>query len=231
MISPQTILQNESTTSNISFGIFPEYRNDVDETVIQTFLGLSESMVRFTKGKPFTKETIQLLQEKLGSRLGGKLYPGGKDILFAWSFQCGKKKIVIKPYFNKDLASLILHHLTIDEFGSILTVTINQTLQDHIIIEIPPVIGFAKIATSSYSIPVLITTESAGEPLMSFPNVMSMIGDVCRSLALRGFIVDLYPANWRVNPSEPVLILEYIDLINSKKINNVKERIAGLELS
>ncbi len=66
---------------------------------------------------------------------------------------------------------------------------------------------------------------------MSFPNVMSMIGDVCRSLALRGFIVDLYPANWRVNPSEPVLILEYIDLINSNKINNVKERIAGLELS
>ncbi len=230
MISPQTILQNESLTSNISFGIFPEHRNDIDESVIQTFLGLSESMVRFTRGKPFTKETIQLLQEKLGSRLNGKLYPGGKDILFAWSFQCGKKRVVIKPYFNKDLATLVLHHLTIDEYGRVLTVTLNQALQDHIIIELPLVIGFAKIATSSYSIPVLITTESTGEPLMNFPNVVGMLGDVCTSLAKRGFIVDLYPANWRVNPSEPVLVLEYIDLINSNKIKNVKERIASLEL-
>lgn len=228
MLSPQTILNKHLETTDFTFGIFPEYRKEVDETVIKMFLSLSESIVRFTKCTPLTQEIVQLLREKLGKKLTGTLYPGGKDTLFAWNFKCGEKKLVIKPYYNKDLASLILHHLTIDEFGNILTTTLNQTPQDYVIVEIPPVIGFAKIETASYSIPVLISRESIGEPITNFSQIVGMLGDVCKSLALRGFIINLYPANWRFDPAESVIVLEYCDLINSNKIKNVEERITAL---
>jgi hypothetical protein len=161
----------------------------------------------------------------MGNNFEGTLFPGGKDIIFGWSFQCGKKKIIIKPYNNKDLVALMLHFITIAEYGRNLNFIIDQ---EDTIIKIPPVIGLAKIATNSYSIPVLITTESEGEMLIQHPRIIGKVGKIAKSMALEGFIVDLFPSNWRYIPSETGLIIEYIDLINSNNLSSVKERVSEL---
>ena len=206
--------------------ISPNYQDKVDETILETYLSFSESIVRFTEGNRLTKEGIHRIKELFGGKLVGTLYPGGQDAMFAWSVPIGKSKILLKPYYKKELITLLIHYLAVEEFGNSRTYTFEQDFVTTVVI--PPVIAVAKIATDSYSIPVLITTESQGEPVWNHPQIVTMLCEITKSLAQDGYIVDLYPSNWRLYPTGFGITLEYIDLFISNKLSNVKERIVTL---
>ena len=121
---------------------------------------------------------------------------------------------------------LLIHYLSAEEYGNTRTYRMEHELVVNVIV--PPVIGVANIAFDNRSIPVLITTKSTGEPVLNHPSIMNKLGDVAKKLAYEGFIVDLYPSNWRYYPSSSEVTLEYIDLMTSKNIENVKDRVFNL---
>lgn len=211
--------------SNVNQTIFPEYKDHIDETIITTYLNLSENIIRLSGNKHLTKETINQIKENWRPFFNGTLYPGGQDVFFAWSFKTGMNQIILKPYYKKELMALILHYLTTEDLGNILTCTINQKL---ITVKIPPVIGLATITTEANLVPVLITLESVGEPIMKYPQIIRLLGEVTKKIAPKGIILDLYPSNWRFHPSKSGVVVEYIDIINSNKLSNIKERIEAL---
>lgn len=212
--------------SNTIFEIFTDFKGQIDEIILGNYLDISESFVRFSKGDRLTRDRISDIQEKFGGALDGTLFPGGKDAIFAWSIPVGKFDILLKPYYKQDLLALIFHYLSVETFGNTRTYKIDQDFVTTIII--PPVIGLANIALDTHSVPVLITTESKGEPILNHPSIVVKLGEVAKSLAYEGFIVDLYPSNWRLHPSGDDITLEYIDLVISKSIGNVKVKIFNL---
>jgi len=211
---------------NTVFEIFTNFKGQIDETVLENYLDILESLVRFTKGDRLAKDGIGDIQKKFGGALDGTLFPGGQDAIFAWSIPVGKLNVLLKPYYKKELLALIFHYLSVETFGTTRTYKIDLDFVTNIII--PPVIGLANIVLDTHSVPVLITTESKGEPVLNHPSIVTKLGEVTKSLAYEGFIIDLYPSNWRLHPSDSVITLEYIDLITSKSIDNVKVKIFNL---
>jgi hypothetical protein len=206
--------------------IFTDFKGQIDESILGNYLNISESFIRFSNGDRLTREGIKEIQKKFGGALNGTLFPGGQDAIFAWSIPIGNFDVLLKPYYKKELFVLLIHYLSVEEYGDTRTYKMDHDLVTNIII--PPVIGVANITLDTRSIPVLITTESKGEPVLNHPSIVAKLGEVAKSLAYEGFIVDLYPSNWRFHPSSSELTLEYIDLITSKNLVNVKERVFNL---
>lgn len=211
---------------NTTFKIFTDFKDQIDENVLENYLNISESFIRFSDGNRLSEKGIQEIQKKFGGSLNGTLFPGGQDAVFAWSIPIGNIDALLKPYYKKELFVLLIHYLSVEEYGNTRTYKMDNGSVINIII--PPVIGVANVVLDTRSIPVLITTKSKGEPVLTQPTVMTKLGEAAKSLAYEGFIVDLYPANWRFHLSAPEITLEYIDLITSKNIENVKERVFTL---
>ncbi|MFX0183093.1 MAG: hypothetical protein ACFE95_08445 [Candidatus Hodarchaeota archaeon] len=212
---------------NTIFEIFTNYEGQIDEIVLGNYLDLSESFVNFSKGERLTKDKIRDIQKKFGGALVGTLFSGGKDTIFAWSIPIGKMDVLLKPYYKQNLLALIFHYLSVETFGNTRTYEIDQDFVTTIIF--PPVIGLANIAFDTHSIPVLITKESKGKPILNNPSIVVKLGEVAKRLAYEGFIVDLYPSNWRLHPSnKDYITLEYIDLVISKTIDNVKVKLFNI---
>ncbi|MFX0185019.1 MAG: hypothetical protein ACFE95_18195 [Candidatus Hodarchaeota archaeon] len=211
--------------ANTVFKIFTDFKSQIDESILSSYFNISESLIRFSNGDRLTREGIKDIQKKFGGVLNGTLYPGGNDTIFAWSIPVGSFDVLLKPYYKKELFALIIHYLSVEEFGNTRTFNIDNFMTN---ILIPPVIGVANIALDTYSVPLLITTESKGEPVLNHPSIMTTLGKVTKILAYEGFIVDLYPSNWRLHSSDSGITLEYIDLLISKKINNVKASVFNL---
>ncbi|MFX0172252.1 MAG: hypothetical protein ACFE9L_10045 [Candidatus Hodarchaeota archaeon] len=210
----------------VNYQIFTDFKGQIDESILGNYLNISESLIRFSNGDRLTREGIKVIQEKFKGSLDGTLFPGGKDTIFAWSIPFGTIDVLLKPYYKKELFALIIHYLSVEEFGNTRTYNIKPDLVTNIVI--PTVIGVANIAFNTHPVPLLITTESKGDPILNNTSIVTRLGEIAKKMAYDGFIVDLYPSNWRLHPSTSAINLEYIDLIISKKIDNVKSRVYDL---
>lgn len=214
------------TPSNISYVVFPKHRPLLQERSLNSALKTLQQFVKHAEGlRLSTKGILEL--KKVYPKLKGKMFPGGQDVIFAWSIPLKKVNLLLKPYYNKDLITLLLHHLSVEEFGH----TSKFSGKDSIAqIKLPPVIGIAQIQDESLksTYPILITTESKGKLVMGNAKIIGLISKVARSLAKGGFIVDVYPANWRYKTNRNRVLLEYIDLILSNNLKDIDDRIAAI---
>ncbi|MFX0050394.1 MAG: hypothetical protein ACFE8U_03785 [Candidatus Hermodarchaeota archaeon] len=210
----------------VNYKIFTDFKGQIDESILGNYLNISESLIRFSNGGRLTSEGIKTIRNKFKGALDGTLFPGGKDTIFAWSIPFRNIDVLLKPYCKKELFALIIHYLSVEEFGNTRTYNIKPDLVANILI--PTVIGVANFVIDTHPVPLLITTESKGEPILSNTSIVTRLGEITKNLAYDGFIVDLYPSNWRLHPSNSAINLEYIDLIISKKIDDVKSRVYDL---
>jgi hypothetical protein len=210
----------------VNYEIFTDFKSQIDESILGNYLDISGSLIRFCNGGRLTSEGIKAIQKKFKGALDGTLFPGGKDTIFAWSIPFGNIDLLLKPYYKKELFALIIHYLSVEEFGNTRTYSIKPDLVANI--SIPSVIGVANFTFATHPVPLLITTASKGEPILNNTSIVTRLGEIAKNLAYDGFIVDLYPSNWKLYPSTSAINLEYIDLIISKKIDDVKSRVYNL---
>ena len=216
--------------SHISFFLFPELKNQISTGALKKSLDLVESIVGFSKGKRLSRDAINRISERLGPRMKGtNLYPGGSSVLFGWSFLFDKiGSVIIKPYYRRELLALIIHYLTCQDFIHDFQSLQFRIKDKEIRITIPEVVGLAKIETLSRLYPVLITKEAPGESIQSHPLLIKTISNVARGLAQKGVICDPYPSNWLISFVDGRGLIQYIDLLSSNRLENVRGRIAKL---
>jgi hypothetical protein len=214
----------------ISLLLFPDFSDKISTENVRKSLDLVESIVAFSKGQTLDRKKVKQIYEKLGSRIQGtKIYPGGSSTLFAWSFHFGKVgSIVFKPYYNRELAQLIIHYFIAKDYKTDIDnikITFNN-ISYHF--NIPAIVGIAKIKSCMKEFPVLLVTEVYGDPVQLYPPLIKNISQIIRKLAKKGIICDPYPANWIVSTKNDKKILNYIDLLSSNHIKNIKERLASI---
>jgi hypothetical protein len=216
--------------SRIPFFLFPEYQNQISSEALQRNLNLVESIVGFSKGKNLTQEAISQISQKLGVRMKGTtLYPGGSSCIFGWSFPFDKiGSVIIKPYYSRELAALIIHYLTWQDYVNDFQNMQFRLNDKKIKVALPEVVGVAKIETLSRLYPVLMTTEAAGETIQAYPSLIRQVGTFTRDLAKKGIISDPYPSNWKIAFIKRQGIIQYIDLLSSNRLKNVQMRILAL---
>lgn len=211
----------------ISLSILPNWKKKVEEPIVKSAVTLTQSLIVFSEGKKLNADIAKKVQNKLSNKISGlNVFSGGSSALFAWSFpwKGHDERILIKPYYSREFNSLVLHHLTNNEFGTVRTYAINN---DFISIKIPPTLGVGEITYRGKKYPLLLTLESKGLAIND-PKLIKVLSKITKNLALEGFIVDLYPANWRKIPSNFGTTLEYIDLISANNISDFKHRIQEL---
>ncbi|MFX0051342.1 MAG: hypothetical protein ACFE8U_08630 [Candidatus Hermodarchaeota archaeon] len=216
--------------SRLSFIIFPEFKDQISAEKVKNSLDLVESIIAYSKGNRLNSDEINRICKKLGSRItGSRLYSGGSSVLFGWSFQLGKVgSIIIKPYYNRQLTQLILHYLTAEDCIQNLDKLKFEYNKKHYQIQIPRVIGLAKIVSISRIFPTLLAEEVVGESIQGQALLIKKISFLVRDLALQGFICDPYASNWKTSMIKNQKIIHYIDLLSSNRIPNAKKRIADL---
>ncbi len=214
----------------ISSVVFPAYRDLIDSDLLRTRLNLVQSIIFFSKGRFLTAKDIGSIERKLGSKMGGsKLYKGGSSVLFGWSFDFPNMgRIIIKPYYRRELSQLVIHYLTtLDCVRDIrnLDFSIDNTEYE---ISVPEVIGIARIENLSYSYPVILAREIEGEAIHARTKLVTKISSLIRDIARTGIICDPYPANWLVRSEGHIQKVYYIDLLSSNVLKNVHTRISEL---
>lgn len=216
--------------SRIPTIIFPEFYNQVSREGLQQCLDLVESIVGFSKGKSLTRVNIDLITKKLGSRMSGtRLFPGGTSVLFAWSFYFNNLgSIIIKPYYTREIVSLLIHYFTLQDFDQYLDDFELEFQSMQMKIDIPKVIGIAKIRSMERDYPVLMTFEAVGEPIQKNAGIIGITSKIARNLGKKGIIMDPYPANWKFSVKNGHIIIEYIDLLSSNLLKDLKNRITEL---
>lgn len=216
--------------SQNSFFVFPEYKNQIPIRALQKSLDLVESIVDFSNGNSLDYEAINRINEKLGPRMKGtKLYPGGSSVLFGWSFSYDKiGSIIIKPYYSRELAALIIHYFTWQDFIHEFQKIQFEINDKKYRVNVPDTIGLAKIEALSRFYPVLITMEAPGETIQAYTPLIKNISNIVRDLAQKGIISDPYPSNWKVTFVGGQGVVQYIDLLSSNRLVNVHGRIADL---
>ena len=214
--------------SSISTIFLPEDINQVSIERIKSNLDLVESIVGFSKAKRLTREDIERITKKLGSRMSGsRLYPGGSSVLFGWSFNYESiGPIIIKPYYTRELPALFIHYFTLQDLEHYFDDIQVRFQSLRISIEIPRVIGFAKIKTITRYYPVLLTLEVLGEPIHKISGLIALTSKIARKLGKKGIIMDPYPSNWKFAVKNGELIISYIDLLSSNTLKNLKKRMS-----
>ncbi|MFX0206583.1 MAG: hypothetical protein ACFFDT_11410 [Candidatus Hodarchaeota archaeon] len=215
----------------IPFFLFPEYKNQISSEELHKNLDLVESIIGFSKGKNLSRDEIDTISQKLGTRMKGTtLYPGGSSCLFGWSFSFDKiGSVIIKPYYSRELPALIIHYLTVQDYVDDFQNMQFQLNDKEIQVKLPKVVGVAKIETFSRSYPVLMTTEAPGEAIQPYPSLIRKVGTFTRDLALKkGIISDPYPSNWKVTITGSHGTIQYIDLLSSNRLKDVHLRISEL---
>lgn len=215
--------------SNISFFLFPKFKNQIEKESIRKSLDLVKSIVGFSKGKRLGQKDIHRITKKLGSRMKGtRLYAGGSSVLFGWSFNFEKIGFtIIKPYYSRELTALIIHYFTSKDFRKEFQEIRFEFENREIKVTIPDVVGLAKIETLSRFFPVLIMMEATGETIQA-PSLIRNITHITRDLAQKGIICDPYPSNWKISFNEDKGIVQYIDLLSSNQLTNIHNRIVEL---
>jgi hypothetical protein len=216
--------------SHLSFIIFPEFKDQISVEKVRKSLDLVESIIAYSKGNRLNSDEIDRICKKIGSRIiGSRLYSGGSSVLFGWSFQLGNVgSVIIKPYYNRQLTQLIIHYLTVKDCILNLDKLKFEYNKKHYQIQIPQIIGLAKIISSSRVFPTLLAEEVIGESIQGQSPLIKEISSLVRDLALQGFICDPYASNWKTSVIKNRKIIYYIDLLSSNRIPDVKERIANL---
>lgn len=215
---------------HIPFFLFPEYQNQISSKILQKNLDLVESIVGFSKGKSLSRDAIDRIAQKLGTRMKGTtLYPGGSSCLFGWSFLFHKVgSLIIKPYYSREISALIIHYLTVQDFHDDFQNMRFQLNNKDIQVTLPKVVGVAKIETFSRFYPVLMTTEATGEAIQAYPSLIRQVGTFTRDLAKKGIISDPYPSNWKLSLTGSHGTIQYIDLLSSNRLKDVQLRISEL---
>ncbi|UCE13927.1 MAG: hypothetical protein JSV04_01820 [Candidatus Heimdallarchaeota archaeon] len=215
--------------SNIPFFLFPEFKNQIEKESVRKSLDLVESVIGFSKGKCLGQKDILRITEKLGPRMKGtRMYAGGSSVLFGWSFNFEKIGFtIIKPYYSRELAALIIHYFTSIDFKKEFQEIDFKFENKEIKVTVPKVVGLAKIGTLSRFFPVLIMMEATGETIKT-PSLIKNITQIVRDLAQKGIICDPYPSNWKISFDDNQGNVQYIDLLSSNKLTNIHSRIAEL---
>lgn len=215
--------------SRHSFLLFPEFKNKLSHDTIREALDLVETIIIYSKGKSLHVDEIEKIKSKLNSRMvGGYLYPGGTSVLFGWSFQFKIGRIIIKPYYNRELAQLIIHYFTAKDCAKDLLKVRLIINNEEFQIKIPEIIGIAKIRTFPKDFPTLLAREVRGESIQGYPQFIKHISNAARDFALQGIICDPYASNWKFSRSKNKSIIHYIDLLSSNRLLNIKKRISNL---
>ncbi|MFX0182351.1 MAG: hypothetical protein ACFE95_04630 [Candidatus Hodarchaeota archaeon] len=213
-----------------SFFLFPEFKNQISIKTVKKSLDLVESIIAYSRGNRLNSDEINRICEKIGSRIkGSRLYSGGSSVLFGWSFQFGDVgSVIIKPYYNRQLSQLIIHYLTVKDCVQNLDKLQFEYNAKLYQIQIPHVIGLAKIESSSRIFPTLLAEEVTGESIQGQAPLIKEISFLVRDLAHQGFICDPYGSNWKISEIKDKRIIHYIDLLSSNRIPDAKKRIADL---
>ena len=216
--------------SSISTIFLPEYYNQISIERIKSNLDLVESIIGFSKGKCLAKEDIEQITKILSPRMRGtRLYPGGSSVLFGWGFNFENiGPVIIKPYYSRELPALLIHYFTLQDFDHYFEEIQVKFQLLRISMEIPRVIGFAKIKTIARNFPVLMTLEVLGEPIHKNQGLIKLTSTIARKLGKKGIIMDPYPSNWKFTESNGDIVLSYIDLLSSNTLKNLKKRISNL---
>ncbi len=214
--------------SSISTIFLPEVNNQISIERIKSNLNLVESVIGFSKGKCLTREDVERITKKLGPRMSStRLYPGGSSVLFGWGFNFENiDPIIIKPYYSREFPALFIHYFTLLDFNHYFEDFKDRLQSLRISIEIPRVIGFAKINTLTRNFPVLMTLEVLGETIHKNPSFIALTSKLARKLGKKGIIMDPYPSNWKFADNKGDIILSYIDLMSSNTLKNLKKRIS-----
>ncbi|MHA2245090.1 MAG: hypothetical protein ACXADY_08985 [Candidatus Hodarchaeales archaeon] len=214
----------------IPYLIFPEFKDQLSASSVKNRLGFIESIIGFSKGKSLSRDEINRITDRLGTRIRGtRLFPGGSSVLFAWSFPFDRiGSIIMKPYYNREISALLIHYFTFQDFILDFQGLQFQLSGKEIQVTVPEVVGLAKIETLSRLYPVLITKEAPGESIQTHPPLIKAISNVARGLAQKGIICDPYPSNWKVSFSNDQGVIQYVDLLSSNRLKNVHDRIAEL---
>ena len=214
----------------IAFNIFPAFQSRVSEVLVKKRLELVSKVINFSQGEFLHYNKIDLLKTKLREKLkDSTLYPGGSSVLFGWAFPCKHiGSIMFKPYYARELAHLIIHYLSIEDFFSALkNIDLKSTLGEYIV-TVPQVIGLATIEILDRKFPVLIVEEIKGESLKNNPSLIKCVSRVAVKLAQEGIICDPYTANWLSYTREDKIKIAYIDLLSSNILTDVNEKILEL---
>ncbi|NHJ00861.1 MAG: hypothetical protein EAX86_01910 [Candidatus Heimdallarchaeota archaeon] len=214
----------------ISSLIFPDYKDQIDRDFLRNKLNLVQNIIFSSKGKNLSDKDIQQIKLKLGPKMGdSNLYKGGSSVLFGWSFEFPIiGRVIIKPYYKRELSHLIIHYLTsldcikdIKEFAF----TLGGVRYE---LAIPEVIGLARIENLSYNYPVLLTREILGKSILTYTPIITKISSVIRDVARKGIICDPYPANWKIRSENRIWKIYYVDLLSSNALSDIHSRIAQL---
>lgn len=216
--------------SRLSFFLFPKFKEQISVETAKKSLDLVESIIAYSKGNRLNFDEINRICKKIGSRIkGSRLYSGGSSVLFGWSFQFGNVgSVIIKPYYNRQLTQLIIHYLTVKDCVQNLDKLQFEYNEKLYQIQIPQVIGLAKIISSSRIFPTLLAEEVIGETIQGQTPLIKEVSFLVRDLAHQGFICDPYASNWKTSVIKGQRIIHYIDLLSSNRIPEVKKRIADL---
>ncbi|MFW9779928.1 MAG: hypothetical protein ACFFE8_13815 [Candidatus Heimdallarchaeota archaeon] len=210
----------------MSFFIVPGFEN-VDHGEVRRILDLVQSVIAFSQGQSLDKKAIGRITKKLGARMfGSELFPGGSSVLFAWRFPIEKLgAVVVKPYYSGTITRLLIHYFTqIDYFQTYKDKEFLSPNGKVILLNIPQVVGFAKIETFNREFPTLLVEEAVGESIQTNPTLIRQVSQIARQMASEGLIFDFYPSNWKLHGKK----LTYVDLLSSNKLKNLKKRITQL---
>jgi hypothetical protein len=161
--------------------------------------------------------------------IGTRFYPGGSSVLFGWGFNFeNMQPIIVKPYYTRELPALFIHYFTLQDFDHYLEEFQVRFESLRIKINIPSVIGFAKIPTITRTYPVLLALEVIGDTIHKNSGLIALTSKIAKKLGNNGIIMDPYPANWKFSVKDGEIIISYIDLLSSNRLKNIKGRITEI---
>ncbi len=159
-------------------------------------------------------------------RWDGKIFPGGQSTMWAMRFRPGFPPIsqIIKCFSKINPYLLINHVASAEKFVKDFPGPI-QVKGKVFLVKPATNIALARIKGEDQ---FLFHIQKFSEGYIIPPSVP--IGEVCKAISAKGYVVDAYPRNWRLmdDKTEKYPLIEYIDELFWYNIYQHQERIQTL---
>ncbi len=180
-----------------------------------------------TKDENYLKDPAKIrVIERDWAVWDGKLFPGGQST--AWAMRFSQKKNaqpqIIKCFFNLNPYLLVNHVASAEKFLLDFPTPIPVKEKEYLV-KPAKNIALARIENEGRFIFHLQLFSKGSIIPPSLP-----IGEVCKVISMKGYVVDAYPRNWRLSDEKGAKcpVIEYIDQLYWNKIYQQQERIQAL---
>jgi hypothetical protein len=164
--------------------------------------------------------------ETTWARWDGKLFPGGQSTMWAMRFRFEIPPIsqIIKCFSKINPYLLVNHVVSAEKFVKDFSGPIHAKKIDFLV-KPAKNIALARIKGEDQ---FLFHVQQFSDGHVIPPSVP--IGEICKLISAKGYVVDAYPRNWRLNDDKTAKypLIEYIDELFWNNIYQHQERIQSL---